>query len=97
MTTTISYPHGLGDCVYFAHQLPLYRRRGHDIRIVCNPDKRCLFPPECIVQEKMEAPKVAWNHARHLESIDDENHWMANKAMFKIGRASCRERVSSPV
>lgn len=84
MTTTISYPHGLGDCVYFAHQLPLYRRRGHDIRIVCNPDKRCLFPPECIVQEKMEAPKVAWNHARHLESIDDGNHWMANKAMFNF-------------
>lgn len=84
MTTTITYPHGLGDCVYFAHQLPLYRRRGHDIRIVCNPDKRCLFPPECVVREKQEAPKVAWDHAKHLESIDDENHWMANKAMFNF-------------
>jgi hypothetical protein len=84
MTTTITYPHGLGDCVYFAHQLPLYKRRGHDIRIVCNPDKRCLFPPECVVRTKEEAPKVAWNHARHLEEIDSGNHWMANKAMFNF-------------
>jgi hypothetical protein len=84
MTTTITYPHGLGDCVYFAHQLPLYQRRGHDIRIVCNPDKRCLFPPECVLKEKQAAPKVAWDHAKHLESIDEENHWLANKAMFNF-------------
>ena len=84
MKTTMSFPHGLGDCVYFAHQLPWYQRRGHDIQIVCNKDKRCLFPPECVLKEKWEAPKVAWNHAKHLESINDENHWMANKAMFNI-------------
>lgn len=84
MTTTIAFPHGLGDCVYFAHQLPIYRRRGHDIRIVCNSDKGCLFPPECLATEKRDAPKVAWEHARHLETINGENHWMANKAMFNF-------------
>jgi len=84
MTTTITYPHGLGDCVYFAHQLPLYQRRGHDIKIVCNQDKRCLFPPESVLKGKIAAPKVAWDHAKHLESINDENHWMANKAMFNF-------------
>jgi hypothetical protein len=84
MTTTITYPHGLGDCVYFAHQLPLYKRRGHDIRVVCNPDKRCLFPPECVLKDRLEAPKVTWDHAKHLATIDDGNHWMANKAMFNF-------------
>jgi hypothetical protein len=84
MTTTISFPHGLGDCVYFAHQLPLYQRRGHNIKIVCNKDKRWLFPVECVLTEKREAPKVPWNHAKQLEFINDENHWMTNKAMFNI-------------
>lgn len=84
MTTTITFPHGLGDCVYFAHQLPLYKRRGHDIRVVCNPDKRVLFPPECLLNDGQQAPKAAWEHARHLEAVDDGNHWMANKAMFNL-------------
>ena len=39
----VRFEHGLGDCVYFAHQLPLYLRRGHNIIVSCNRDKEVLF------------------------------------------------------
>ena len=39
----IEFPHGLGDCVHFAHQIPLYTRRGHRFTIACDPDKRIVF------------------------------------------------------
>ena len=41
----IQFNHGLGDCTYFAHQLPLYKRRGYDITVACPADKRILFEP----------------------------------------------------
>lgn len=39
----VSFHHGLGDCAYFAHLVPLYTRRGHRIAVECAPDKRFLF------------------------------------------------------
>jgi hypothetical protein len=42
-TVRVRFEHGLGDCVYFAHQLPLYLRRGFDIVVSCRPDKEVLF------------------------------------------------------
>jgi hypothetical protein len=39
----VRFEHGLGDCVYFAHQLPLYRRRGFEIAVSCKPNKEILF------------------------------------------------------
>jgi hypothetical protein len=87
--TTVSFPHGLGDCVYFAHQLPLYQRRGHEVRVQCNPDKRCLFPAPFLAENSQPQPaaKVAWNHAQTLEGLDDTNHWQANKAFANISVA----------
>jgi Methyltransferase domain/Glycosyltransferase family 9 (heptosyltransferase) len=42
-TIRVRFEHGLGDCVYFAHQLPLYLRRGFGIVVSCSPDKEILF------------------------------------------------------
>lgn len=39
----VNFPHGLGDCIHFAHQLPLYTRRGHRILVSCVPDKQIVF------------------------------------------------------
>jgi hypothetical protein len=39
----IYFGHGLGDCVHFACQLPLYQSRGHEIIIACPPDKAAVF------------------------------------------------------
>ena len=39
----VRFQHGLGDCAYFAHLIPLYTKRGHQIEVECTPDKRILF------------------------------------------------------
>jgi Methyltransferase domain len=39
----VHFTHGLGDCANFAHQLPLYVRRGYRITVVCTPDKHIVF------------------------------------------------------
>lgn len=40
---SVSFHHGLGDCAYFAHLIPLYVRRGYEVEVECTPDKRILF------------------------------------------------------
>lgn len=42
-TISVSFYHGLGDCVYFAHLLPLYVRRGYAVEVECTPDKAIFF------------------------------------------------------
>lgn len=42
-TTSVKFYHGLGDCAYFAHLIPLYIKRGHQIEVECTPDKAILF------------------------------------------------------
>jgi len=42
-TLKVHFTHGLGDCAYFAHQLPLYIRRGHRITVACTQDKHIVF------------------------------------------------------
>lgn len=40
---SVKFYHGLGDCAFFAHLIPLYKKRGIDITVECTPDKRILF------------------------------------------------------
>ena len=40
---SVSFRHGLGDCAYFAHLLPLYIKRGYEVEVECTPDKRAVF------------------------------------------------------
>ena len=42
-TVKVRFEHGLGDCVYFAHQVPLYTRRGWQVMVLCDPEKQVLF------------------------------------------------------
>jgi hypothetical protein len=40
---SVAFYHGLGDCAYFAHLIPLYTRRGFEVEVECTPDKGILF------------------------------------------------------
>lgn len=40
---SVSFYHGLGDCAYFAHLIPLYIKRGYEVDVECTPDKAILF------------------------------------------------------
>ena len=42
-TVSVAFYHGLGDCSYFAHVVPLYVNRGFDVEVECTPDKAILF------------------------------------------------------
>src|SRR5436190_11003138 len=39
----VTFEHGLGDAVWFAHTIPLYIRRGYKVSVQCTPDKELLF------------------------------------------------------
>lgn len=59
----LHFPHGLGDCVYFAHQLPLYTCRGHRLTITCSPDKHILFAASGVevTSDVSDAAHIPWN------------------------------------
>ncbi len=40
---SVRFYHGLGDCAFFSHLIPLYLRRGYEIQVECTADKRLLF------------------------------------------------------
>ena len=86
-TIEIDFPHGLGDCVYFAHQLVLYQRRGWKIKVRVPQDKQLLFAPVPVEADAAGGKKVAWQHGEDLEKLDDESHWRANKAMVNVSVA----------
>ena len=58
----VSFPHGLGDCVYFASQIAIYRQHGIGVRVHCNPDKAILFRAVGaeVVHDKPDAPTVSY-------------------------------------
>jgi len=85
----VSFPHGLGDCVYFAHQIPLYTSRGHRFRVQCAPDKAFLFRA-CegieVIPKKVGFPAHSWQHGPSLKSVCSSNFFYANKAACNISR-----------
>ena len=86
---TVRFTHGLGDCTYFAHQLPLYTRRGYDITVSCAPDKRILFEP-CGVRithdVSDEFASVAWPEPYSLGNPVDSAYARCNKAAYNFSR-----------
>ncbi|CAA9891058.1 conserved hypothetical protein [Candidatus Methylobacter favarea] len=83
----IHFGHGLGDCVYFAHQLPLYVKRGYEITLSCNSDKRILFEP-CgvkITDDRDGSPEVSWDESEPVSNVTANNYWICNKAGINIG------------
>ena len=60
---SVRFTHGLGDCVHFAHALPLWRRRGHDVAVQCVPFVRPLFEAAGAVIADRARDDHAWSHA----------------------------------
>ncbi len=84
-TRQIKFHHGLGDCVYFAHQLPLYCKRGFDFEVACQPNKEFLFAPKNTLHAGAMHLPLPWSHSTSpLESLDDTNYWLANKGMMNF-------------
>ncbi len=82
----LQFHHGIGDCVYFAHQLPLYTRRGYRFQIQCSPGKQFIFS-DCdstaMVRDPL-FPKHPWLEEGQLDEIEPEHFFVANKAVRNI-------------
>lgn len=84
--TSYRFVHGLGDCSNFAHQIPLYTRRGHKIELECTTEKRSIFLSCGAVLINGRADKIHhWLHAHH-ESPKSLNHWAGSKAAWNISQ-----------
>lgn len=60
---SVRFQHGLGDCAYFTHLIPLYTRRGHRIEVECTPDKRLIFAASGARVLEGRAPREhAWGY-----------------------------------
>ncbi len=84
-TIHVDFHHGLGDCAYFAHQLAVYRENGFEIKVHCALDKEFMFRPFQDSIPGASGSRVSWNHGKSFESLDDSNHWCANKAFVNFG------------
>lgn len=83
---TIGFRHGLGDCVFFAHVLQLYRSRGFDIQIDCEPNKRDFFN---LLGFKTGPSTPPYGHPWHQPygidaTLNEQNWWRFNKAVRNI-------------
>lgn len=58
------FGHGLGDCVHFCSQIPLYKRRGYDVNVFCPGNKRALFRASGarLLSSKTDLQRVGWEH-----------------------------------
>jgi hypothetical protein len=78
----VTFEHGLGDCVYFAHQLPLYKRRGFNVVVSCSPDKDLLFRAAGVpVAANLNGgASVAWLEGEEpTEDLRFDNYWRWSK------------------
>jgi hypothetical protein len=77
---SVNFPHGLGDASNFAHMIPLWTRRGHEVGVRCTPDKAPLFRAagaHIVGHADADHP---WLPPAHGEPHNSINHWGGNKA-----------------
>jgi hypothetical protein len=85
--TSYRFIHGLGDCSNFAHQIPLYTKRDHQVKIECTSDKAPLFVAAGATTIPGRAEKHhPWLHANH-EQVKALNHWSGSKPGWNISQA----------
>jgi hypothetical protein len=81
-TLKVSFEHGLGDCVFFAHQLPLYLRRGFDIEVWCSREKDLLFHAAGIPlsASRHESIPIPWFEGEEpTADLRFDNYWWWSK------------------
>lgn len=80
------FVHGAGDCANFAHQIPLYIRRGHAVEIECTPDKAPMFQAAGATIVSKAQTVHQWGHAPQ-EQANHYSHWAGNKSAWNISKS----------
>jgi hypothetical protein len=86
-TITTSFHWGFGDLCNFAHILELYRRRGWQIEIECDPGKECLVQ----AAGAKYVPHSPHNHGWHDIALQTPEQamfapWKGNKISHNVGQ-----------
>lgn len=86
---SVSFHHGLGDCAYFTHLIPLYRRRGFDVEVECTPDKRILFAAAgaTVIPAGTAAASHAWGYPSGETQRGHGDFWRGSKIGHNISES----------
>lgn len=76
----VAFHHGLGDCCYFAHLLPMYIKRGIDVEVSCTPDKAVLFRAAgATTTTEGGAPAHPWGYPAEHTHQGHGRFWQGSK------------------
>jgi len=82
---SVKFFHGLGDCAYFAHLIPLYKKRGIEITVECTPDKAVLFEAAgATVIESGAEHEHAWGYPSESTYAGQGQFWQGSKLGHNI-------------
>jgi hypothetical protein len=85
---SVGFFHGLGDCVYFAHLIPLYQSRGYEVEVRCEENKRFLFEAAgAIVRQDGNLPPHPWDYPPGHTHEGQGRFWQGSKMGHNISRA----------
>ncbi len=81
---SVKFHHGLGDCAYFAHLIPLYTRRGYEIEVECPPDKALLFRAAGAGVIEHAESEHAWGYPPGDTHVGQGKFWQGSKIGHNI-------------
>jgi ADP-heptose:LPS heptosyltransferase len=81
---TVEFRHGLGDCVNFALQIPLYLRRGFEIEVNGYPDKEVLFRAAGATVVPGGGSYHSWPHPHNHGKVAPVGAWSGNKSALSL-------------
>jgi len=85
--TQIRFPHGLGDHVYMAHLLSLYRSQGFEFTVAADRNKAAIYRAcenVSFVSKSEDFPAAPWIHGTSVIAVSKENGFSANKVMANL-------------
>jgi Glycosyltransferase family 9 (heptosyltransferase) len=87
MKISVKFRHGLGDCCNFAHMIPMFLRRGYEIGVECEGDKKPLFIAAGATLVDKAQHDHQWLHPSYNSFNRLDDHWNGNKTAYNINHS----------
>jgi len=81
---SVKFFHGIGDTSNFAHQIPLWTRRGYKVEVETTDDKKPLFIAAGATVVPVADEPHPWPHAPAPGTPTQVDHWSGNKAAYNL-------------
>jgi hypothetical protein len=81
------FDHGLGDCVHFAHVLQLYKRRGYEVCVHYEGNKKLVWKAAGIPYVQLEgSARHRWSYAADFNRPQPDCDWSGSKTASNINQ-----------